>query len=170
MDEISVVVTILTAMITPAILIVACGSLSLTTSQRLSRSIDRTRKISQEFKEIKAGTKSATDAERQMLYKQLIKAAKRAILLQRAMTLLYTALGFFIATSLFIGLFEITKWLPPWILITLPMIGALALLSASIILIFETRLALGAVDDEMDFRLSTHVELFAKQNNDNEVQ
>jgi hypothetical protein len=55
MEENSVVINLLTSMITPAVLILACGSLSLTTSQRLSRSIARTRKISLDIKEIKQG-------------------------------------------------------------------------------------------------------------------
>jgi hypothetical protein len=165
-DEISVVINILTAMITPAILIVACGSLSLTTSQRLNRSIDRSRKISMEFQEIRKGTREAGKIEIKMLYGQLQKAAQRARLLQKAMTLLYVALGFFIATSLLIGIFELVLWIRSWIIVVLPMVGALALLFASILLIAETRLALSAVDQEMDFRMSSHIDFNpAKDNN-----
>jgi hypothetical protein len=155
MEEISVGVSILTAMITPAILIVACGSLSLTTSQRLSRSIERTRKISVAFNEMGEGKRTIPLREEQMLRKQLEKSARRAILLQRAMTMLYTALGFFISTSLVIGIFEIMGWMNSWLLILLPMVGALTLLWASILLIMETHLALKAVDDEMNFRLNS---------------
>jgi hypothetical protein len=155
MDEISVGVSILTAMITPAILIVACGSLSLTTSQRLSRSIERTRKISIAFNEMSEGKRTIPAGEQQMLRKQLEKSARRAILLQRAMTMLYTALGFFISTSLVIGIFEIMGWMNSWLLVMLPMVGAITLLWASILLIMETRLALKAVDDEMNFRLKS---------------
>ncbi len=154
-NEISVGVSILTAMITPAILIVACGSLSLTTSQRLSRSIERTRKISVAFNEMGEGKRTIPEREQKMLRKQLKKSARRAILLQRAMTMLYTALGFFISTSLVIGIFEIMGWMNSWLLILLPMVGAIALLWASILLIMETRLALKAVDDEMNFRLNS---------------
>ena len=154
-NEISVGVSILTAMITPAILIVACGSLSLTTSQRLSRSIERTRKISVAFNEMGEGKRTIPEREQKMLRKQLEKSARRAILLQRAMTMLYTALGFFISTSLVIGIFEIMGWMNSWLLILLPMVGAIALLWASILLIMETRLALKAVDDEMNFRLNS---------------
>ncbi len=154
-NEISVGVSILTAMITPAILIVACGSLSLTTSQRLSRSIERTRKISVAFNEMGEGKRTIPEREQKMLRKQLEKSARRAILLQRAMTMLYTALGFFISTSFVIGIFEIMGWMNSWLLILLPMVGAIALLWASILLIMETRLALKAVDDEMNFRLNS---------------
>jgi hypothetical protein len=45
MRELSAVLTVLSAMITPAVLILASGSLLLTTSQRLNRAIDRARAI-----------------------------------------------------------------------------------------------------------------------------
>jgi hypothetical protein len=155
MDNISFVTELLTSMITPAILIVACGSLSLTTSQRLARSIDRTRKISMEFKDIKTGKISLSVNEKQMLYRQLKMAIRRSTLLQYAMTFLYVALGFFISTSLAIGFFEIIDRHSTWLLIVLPIIGALALLTASFILIMETRIALNAVNDEMNYRLKS---------------
>lgn len=168
MHDISIVVTVLTAMITPAILIVACGSLSLTTSQRLSRSIERTRKLTAEFREISAGNKAIPKNEKLMLFGQLQMSAKRAVLLQRAMTLLYIALGFFIATSLLIGVFEIWEWGRSWILIVLPMLGALSLLMASIILIMETRMALRAVDEEMNFRLSASLYYYQEEEDEDE--
>jgi uncharacterized membrane protein YqjE len=153
MNDISTGIGILTAMITPAILIVACGSLSLTTSQRLSRSLERTRKISVVFNEINDGRRSVSVREQEMLRRQLEESARRAVLLQRAMTMLYTALGFFILTSLVIGVFEIIGRMSYWLLVVLPMLGAVSLLWASILLIMETRLALKSVDDEMNFRL-----------------
>lgn len=89
-----------------------------------------------------------------MLFRQMEKAAKRSILLQRAMALLYISLFFFIATSLLIGIFEILNWIRSWILISFSIIGILMLLCASFFLVMETRLALGAVHDEMKFRLT----------------
>jgi hypothetical protein len=62
---------------------------------------------------------------------------------------------FFIATSLTIGLYEIINRQNVWLLVVLPLVGALALLAASVNLILETRLALRAVDEEMGFRLQT---------------
>jgi hypothetical protein len=151
MEDNSVVITILSAMITPAILILACGSLSLTTSQRLSRTISRTRKISDEINEIRQGVKTVPEGFRFLLYRQLLNATERSVLLQRVMTLLYVAISFFIATSLLIGVFDILTWERSWVLIGLTMIGSIALLAASVILIMETRLALVDVDNEMKF-------------------
>jgi hypothetical protein len=160
MESLSAVLSILSAMITPAILILASGSLSLTTSQRLSRSIDRTRKISNELKEIAKGIKMVSEEEKNVLLDQISKSAKRAILMQRAMTFLYVALSFFIATSLLIGILDILDLEFPWITIILAMIGALFLFSASITLIFESKLALTAVNKEMHFALKLNKLIF----------
>jgi hypothetical protein len=156
MGDLGIVISILSAMITPAVLILASGSLSLTTSQRLSRSIDRTRKITNEFREINAGRKIAMEAEKNMLMVQLFKAAQRAKLLQSSMTMLYIALSLFITTSLLIGIFDILDLDFPWIAIGIALLGALALLAASIILIIESRIALSAVNSEMDYVLFTN--------------
>jgi hypothetical protein len=158
MEDISIVITILTSLITPAILILASGSLSLTTSQRLSRSIERARRISLEFRESKLGNKVIPEKEKYLLYLQLVKASHRSKLLQRAMTLLYIALFLFIATSALIGIFEILDWAGTFMLIVLPMLGVLVLLAASIILILESWLALKSVDEEMKFNLTAHNE------------
>ena len=45
--ELSVAVAVLSAMITPAVLISACGSLLIATSNRLGRVVDRTCEVSQ---------------------------------------------------------------------------------------------------------------------------
>lgn len=153
MENNSAGLAILTAMITPAILILACGSLLLTTSQRLNRSIERARKISAELKDLKLGNKNFQENERILLYNQLTLSAKRAVFLQRSMTFLYVALFFFVTDSLIIGIFEIFGLLKSVILILLPFTGVLILFAACISFILETRLALKAVNEEMRFRL-----------------
>jgi hypothetical protein len=160
MEENSLVISLLTAMITPAVLIMACGQLSLTTSQRLSRSISRTREIYRQLHEINKGTREISDKERENLHKQIGQTTRRTILLQKVMSMLYIALMFFIASSLLIGIFEIMDWIRHWILITLPMVGAISLFSASILLIMETRLALQSVESEMKYVLLLDKELF----------
>lgn len=161
MDENSVVLSLLTAMITPAVLIMACGQLSLTTSQRLSRSIVRTRNIYSELKEIKEGKRAASDDEKLNLLIQIRRSTRRSMLLQEVMSILYIALMFFIASSLLIGIFELMEWTRHWILVAIPMTGAIALFTASILLILETRLALRSVDEEMKYSLMLDFELFS---------
>jgi hypothetical protein len=153
MEEIPTGISILTTMVTPAVLILASGSLLLTTSQRLNRSIERTRKLSIELKEIRTGKKAVNEPERFLYQRLLSKAAERAILLQRAMTLLYIALFFFILESILIGVFEILKLVYSWILIIVSISGVILLFAASFTLIQETRLAFMAVKEEMRFML-----------------
>ncbi len=102
MNDITPAIGILSSMITPAILIMASGSLIMTTSQRLSRVIERVRKISQEFMQIEKSQdpQSATEGKRRVLYSLLKKSATRSKLLTRALRLLYMSLGLFVATSL----------------------------------------------------------------------
>ena len=50
MDTVSAI-TVLTAMITPAVLISACGSMILSTSVRLGRVVDRVRSLSDRWEE-----------------------------------------------------------------------------------------------------------------------
>ena len=148
-------------MITPAVLILACGSLITTTSQRLGRVIDRVRKISQEFFQIEKGSdpESANERKRRILYKLLNKSARRSKLLTRAMILLYVSLGSFVATSLAIGVLGITHLRYTWIPTALGMVGAATLFISSAILIIESRVGYSVLRDEVDFVIesSRHV-------------
>ena len=60
-------IAVLTAMITPAVLISACGSMILSTSSRLGRVVDRVRSLSDRLEEM-AERKERSDAatERQV--------------------------------------------------------------------------------------------------------
>ncbi len=139
--------SVLSAMITPAVLILATGSLLMTTSQRLSRSIDRARKLSAAIEEI--ADDPAAVSRRQLLFDQMLQAARRSRLLQRGMVCLYVAQGFFVATSMAIGLLEFIHITIAGVPATLGMAGALLLLAASALLIMESRIALHAVEKEM---------------------
>ncbi|CDM66611.1 DUF2721 domain-containing protein [Pyrinomonas methylaliphatogenes] len=52
METLSSALAVLTAMITPAVLISACGTLILSTSTRLGRVVDRVRGLSERFEEL----------------------------------------------------------------------------------------------------------------------
>ena len=139
--------TVLSAMITPAVLILATGSLLMTTSQRLSRSIDRARKLSAALEEI--ALDPAKRPRRELLLDQLHSAAERTRLLQRGMVCLYVAQGMFVATSMVIGILEFTHVSAQWVPGATGMAGAILLLAASAVLIRESRIALRAVEKEM---------------------
>lgn len=144
----------LTAMITPALLISATGSLVLSTSTRLGRVVDRVRDLEQRLSELII----AEDKENIPLYEKrldtvvnlLDKVTSRARILQRAMGTFYYGLGFFVLTSITIavaGLFNIYKWLP----IPIGVVGIIFLFYGSILMLLETRMATATVNAEMDF-------------------
>ncbi len=98
MDASPLSLGVLTQMLTPAVLISACGALILSTSMRLGRVVDRVRALSDSFEEL-ARTESHVDLreERQVLLFDLLDTlTSRARLLGRSLTALYITLGIFV--------------------------------------------------------------------------
>ena len=135
---------ILGAMITPAVLISASGTLVLSTSNRLSRVVDRVRALAREAEGL------VHQPERsKLLADQLPRLAQRALRLRTAMTVLYCAIGLLVGCSLSIGLSGILRTLPAWVPVALGIFGAGALLHASVLLILEARSAVDSTLQEM---------------------
>ena len=105
MDSVSSAIAVLTAMITPAVLISACGSMILSTSGSLGRVVDRVRALSDRLEEMasKPGDTEAARERQAVIFSQLDKLTSRARVLQRSMVTFYVALGLFVATSVAIG-------------------------------------------------------------------
>src|SRR5204862_7178309 len=140
-------------MITPAVLISACGSMILSTSSRLGRVVDRVRALSEKLEDISYQTANDLTRERQAaIFSQLDKLTSRARILQRCMVTFYLSLGAFVATSVAIGVAGFASRsgynLIP---VALGILGACFLFYGSILLIFEARLALSTIHHEMDF-------------------
>ena len=153
MDSVEAI-AVLTAMITPAVLISACGSMILSTSTRLGRVVDRVRVLSDRLEDLSDRTKSgASTTERQaLIFQQLDKLTSRARILQRCMVTFYVSLGMFVATSVAIGVVPFTgsqryNMVP----VGLGLAGACFLFYGSVLLIMEARLALSTIHAEMDF-------------------
>ncbi len=93
-------------MITPAVLISACGALIFSTSSRLGRVIDRVRSLSEKFEQIAKHPENDEmfEERRALIFSQLDRQTSRARLIQRAMTAYYTALGVFVATTVMIAI------------------------------------------------------------------
>lgn len=147
----------LTAMITPALLISATGSLVLSTSTRLGRVVDRARELERRLSELIV----AEDKSQIPLYEKrldtvvnlLDKVTTRSRILQKAMGAFYYGLGFFILTSVTIavaGIFNIYRWMP----IPVGIVGIFFLFYGSILMLRETRMATATVNAEMDFTWS----------------
>ena len=147
---------VLTAMITPAILILAAGTLITSTSNRLGRVVDRVRVLSDSFEALESGdTKTAfVEERRRHIFDQLDKLTSRARLLQLSMTFYYVALAAFVATSVIIGFLAFVtpeRTLTPYVPVVASLTGMFFLFTSSILLIYEARLATTAVIDEMHF-------------------
>ncbi len=154
MNPLSSAITVLTAMITPAVLISACGSMILSTSSRLGRVVDRVRALSEKLEEISQQHHHSelTRDRQKAIFEQLDKLTSRARLLQRCMVTFYLSLGAFVATSVAIGIVAVLG-APGYTLapVICGLIGALFLFYGSVLLIFEARLALSTIHAEMDF-------------------
>ena len=109
MEPLSSALAVLTAMITPAVLISACGALIFSTSTRLGRVVDRGRSLSDRFEELAADNcqLALIEERRDVIFTLLDKLTSRARILQRGMTVFYIALSLFVATSVAIGLVAI---------------------------------------------------------------
>ncbi len=144
---------ILTAMITPSVLISACGALIFSTSTRLGRVIDRVRLLSERFQALalNPGKDELFDERRAMIFSQLDRQTSRARLIQRAMTAYYTALGVFVFTTVAIAVVSAAARNFTWVAVVLGLVGSLFMLYGSMLLIIESRMALSAIHSEMDF-------------------
>jgi hypothetical protein len=149
-------IAVLTAMITPAVLISACGSMILSTSTRLGRVVDRVRELSDRLEAMNSDANTSSRAEvterQAAIFGQLDRLTSRARILQRSMVVFYLSLGSFVATSVAIGIVGFARNQNYNIIpVSLGIIGACFLFYGSILLIFEARLALSTIHHEMDF-------------------
>jgi hypothetical protein len=153
--SLSSILGIFTALIAPALLISACGTLILSTSNRLTRVVDRVRQLSDRVERLGTAEEGlALRLERQQTFSdQLHLMSQRARLLQRALQLLYVASGTFVGSSLALGLEASTGALPNWLPVLLAIIGSLVMLSACASLVLEARRQAASMRHEMGFLL-----------------
>lgn len=142
---------VLGGMITPALLISACGTLVLSTSNRLSRVVDRVRALTAEVEAGRAEGRPPVDPRRLALITgQLEQLTSRALLLRTSLTALYAAIVLLIATSLSVGLVVLLGWSYA-IPIVFALTGASALFCGSVLLMREARGAVVSTLAEMEY-------------------
>lgn len=153
MEALNSAVTVLTAMITPAVLVSACAGLILSTTIRLGRVADRVRALSDKLEEIAHSDGKIEHFKERWtaIFNQLDKLTTRARILQRSIVVFYVALGVFVATSVMIGVVAISGAQYAWLPIVGGLSGACLLFYGSVTLIYEARLALGTINAEMNF-------------------
>jgi len=144
---------VLTAMITPAVLISACGALIFSTSTRMGRVVDRVRTLSERFEALARSREDDPlwEERRAIVFEQLDRQTSRARLLQRAMVAFYAALCTFISSSVAIAVVSAAARSFTWVAAGLGLLGSVFMLYASVLLVVESRMALGAIMSEMDF-------------------
>lgn len=144
----------LTAMVTPALLISATGSLVLSTSTRLGRVVDRVRQLEERLSDVIYSENKDDiplyDKRVEVIVDLLDKVTSRSRILQRAMGAFYYGLMFFVSTSVTIAvaaIFNSYRWVP----IPIGIIGIMFLFYGSVLMLRETRMAAATVNAEMDF-------------------
>ena len=140
---------VISAIVTPAILILACSSLIAATANRQSRLLERVRDLTNEIDELRE--KETLGDKRDFFVAQLLKAARRTKFIQQAMLYLYLSLAALILTSVAVGIISAAGVINTYISLTTIFISLSFLFYASFLLIRESRIALKAVNDEMDY-------------------
>ncbi len=147
-------VSVLSAMITPAVLISACATLIFSTSTRLARIVDRVRSLMTAIEHLCTSDEIDFPEERTREFnRQLAIHTRRGKLIQNALTSFYISLSLFVGATVTIGLRAAFQVFPPWVPNLMGIVGTLFLFYACMILIAETRLALRSVRSEMEFTL-----------------
>ena len=156
-DALNSTIEFLTAMVTPALLISATGSLVLSTSTRLGRVVDRVRQLEERLSNlIYVEDKSDVllyDKRVEVIVDLLDKVTSRSRILQRAMSAFYYGLGSFILTSVLIAIaaflakYRVFQYLPIGVGIT----GIMCLFYGALLMLRETRMAASTIKSEMDF-------------------
>lgn len=146
--------SVLSAMITPAVLISACGALILSTSARLGRSTDWVRTLTRRFKELvtpEGQLEPLAREEKQLIIAQLPKITRRVRLIQRSLTAFYASVGLLVLSSVVTGgsaLLGVDAAVLP---VVLAIAGAAVLLYASLQLTVEAQLSYQTTREEMRF-------------------
>ena len=156
-NALNTTIEFLTAMVTPALLISATGSLVLSTSTRLGRVVDRVRQLEVRLGElIYVENKDEVplyDKRVEVVVDLLDKVTSRSRILQRALGTFYYGIGAFVLTSVLIAMaaffsgYRVLQLMP----IIIGIGGIMCLFYGSLLMIKETRMATATVNAEMDF-------------------
>jgi hypothetical protein len=144
-------ISVLTAMITPAVMISACGTLILSTSQRLSRVIGRVYEWTRWLDAASRTPREEAFARENAaaFFLQFETTSRRARLLHWGLSAFYFALGTFVADMLVIGVIALMGVDYSWPAVGLGLIGAVLMLLGCVALAQESRLGLTTTDREM---------------------
>lgn len=143
----------LSAMITPAIFMTANGSLIISTSNRMSRVVDRIRVLNDRGDELCRGVSNLDfiQERREHIADQLHRLEWRGDRIRYALTMLYLAFASFVGTSLTLAIDVLMNNQLVALPTALSVIGVGLLLTASVNLVREAHAALGSNRLEIRF-------------------
>lgn len=134
-----------TSLVTMAILISACGSLIISTSNRLIRVTDICRNLCEKAKIEK------NNQELDQVFYQLEKIGPRIKLLETILTMFYIAISCFSLTTLFMTLDQVIPKDLSILTVSSGIIGVLILPIASILLVVERQFTMKSIWQEIDY-------------------
>jgi len=139
--------SIVTAMITPAILILAAGSLVSSTLVRLGRVVDQTRALVLQGESLRQSGKSEAVA---IIEDRMDRQLRRAELARNALWGYYLAIVLFLVSSVTIALSQAIharfSWIGPFIVL----LGGCVLILATSQLVIEVGLGAGSLREEVE--------------------
>lgn len=138
--------SVLTAMLAPALLMAATGSLLISANNRLARVVDRLRTLIALRQRADSGGNST-------LERQIGCHRQRSSYVLRACMMLYSALAAFVGTSLALAIDALSGYRLGGLPTVLGVLGVLCLLAASVYLSLEVRLAVRSFDEELNHEL-----------------
>lgn len=124
------------AMITPALLIMASGSLIATALVRLARVVDRVRKLS----ELRDGTRDASEISRN---------ERRALLAERAVSFYFFAVVCFVIAGFTIAIDHAAGDRLTWLPVLVTTLGMCLIVAGSAAMLAECRLAFAEIRSEI---------------------
>lgn len=144
-------VSILSAMIIPVVLIMATLSLIISTSTRSAKVMERVRELlnTKKLDHSSKSDKIDLDEETYHTLEILRMMAIRSKYLQQSLWFQYLALCDFFATSIFLAIIKLTPLNFYAVPLILGLIGIVLLFGASIMLAFESRYAVDALNKEL---------------------
>ena len=143
-------VEMITAMVTPALLILGSASLVASALARMARVVDRARILTAA---VYAGTSDHVCPAPSQLGVWLERHAIRARYAERSILLLYSAVVVFIATCLAIAIDRFAGDVLPWLPVTLAFIGTLLLLGGGAWMVAESRMSGKQIAEEIAIAL-----------------
>jgi hypothetical protein len=139
-------IALISAMVTPAMLIVGSASLVASVLVRMARVVDRARVLAAIAHD---GSWDQIGATPQLPRGWLDRHAARARYAERSIALLYAAVVVFVATALSIPLDRFAGNTLEWLPVLLAIAGTLLLLGGSTWMVAESRLSADQIQDEI---------------------